>query len=66
MRKYSYEQISEMIQPIMDMMKKEYPNNAELVITPDFATIICKHNDMIFQSKEMKNLFAKKHNEEEK
>ena len=30
MRKYSHEEISKMIQPLMDMMKEDYPNNAEL------------------------------------
>lgn len=51
MRKYSHGRIQELIQPLMDMMKEDYPNNAELIITPDFAMINYKHSDMIFQSK---------------
>ena len=51
MRKYSYEQINQMIQPLMDMMKADYPNNSELTITPDFAMITYSHNDMMFQRK---------------
>jgi hypothetical protein len=52
MRKYSHEQINELIQPLMDMMKEDYPNNAELIITPDFAMINYRLNDMVFESKE--------------
>lgn len=48
MRKYSHEEISKMIQPLMDMMKEDYPNNAELIITPDFAMINYRLNDMTF------------------
>ncbi len=51
MRKYSHEEINKMIQPLMDMMKEDYPNNAELIITPDFAIINYKLNDMIFARK---------------
>ena len=49
MRKYSHEEINKMIQPLMDMMKEDYPNNAELIITPDFAMINYRLNDMTFQ-----------------
>lgn len=52
MRKYSHNRIQELTQPLMDMMKEDYPNNAELIITPDFAMINYKHSDMVFQSKE--------------
>ncbi len=54
MRKYSHEQINELIQPLMDMMKEDYPNNAELIITPDFAMINYRLNDMTFE-REKKN-----------
>ena len=48
MRKYSHKQINKLIQPLMDMMKEDYPNNAELIITPDFAMINYRLNDMTF------------------
>lgn len=54
MRKYSHEEINKLIQPLMDMMKEDYPNNAELIITPDFAMINYRLNDMTFEG-ERKN-----------
>ena len=48
MRKYSHEEINKLVQPLMDMMKEDYPNNAELIITPDFAMISYRLNDMTF------------------
>ncbi len=54
MRKHSQEEINKLIQPLMDMMKEEYPNNAELIITPDFAMINYRLNDMTFE-RENKN-----------
>lgn len=54
MRKYSHEQINKLVQPLMDMMKEDYPNNAELIITPDFAMINYRLNDMTF-AREDKN-----------
>lgn len=54
MRKYSHEEINKMIQPLMDMMKEDYPNNAELIITPDFAVINYRLDDMVFE-RERKN-----------
>ena len=48
MRKYSHKQINKLIQPLMDVMKEDYPNNAELIITPDFAMINYRVNDMTF------------------
>ena len=59
MRKYSHEEISKMIQPLMDMMKEDYPNNAELIITPDFAMINYRLNDMVFESKETEQAIKK-------
>ena len=52
MRKYSHEQINKLVQPLMDMMKEDYPNNAELIITPDFAMINYRLNDMTFASED--------------
>lgn len=49
-----YEKINKLIQPLMDIMKEEYPNNAELIITPDFAMINYRLNDMTFQTRRYK------------
>ena len=59
MRKYSREEINKMIQPLMDMMREDYPNNAELIITPDFAMINYRLNDMVFESKETEQAIKK-------
>ena len=59
MRKYSREKIQSLIQPLMDMMKEDYPNNAELIITPDFAMINYRLNDMVFESKETEQAIKK-------
>ena len=40
MRKYCYEQIDKMVQPLMDFMREEYPNNCKMVITADFSHIV--------------------------
>ena len=59
MRKYSHEEINKMLQPLMDMMKEDYPNNAELIITPDFSMINYRLNDMVFESKEAEQAIKK-------
>ena len=43
-----------MLQPLMTMMQEEFPNNCKLIIEPYFSTIVYEHNEMIFQSDEMK------------
>ncbi len=56
MRTYNYETISDMIQPLMEMMRNQHPVNAELVITPEYAEIRYIHTDLNFLSKpEAKN-----------
>lgn len=59
MRKYSHGRIQELIQPLMDMMKEDYPNSAELIITPEFAMINYRLNDMVFESKETEQAIKK-------
>lgn len=46
MKSYNYQRISDLITPLMDMMREEYPKNAELVITSDFAKIQYTLTDM--------------------
>ena len=54
MKTYNYEQISKLIQPLMDLMKEEYPNNAELVINSEFAKIKYTLTDMSFMRKDVR------------
>jgi hypothetical protein len=49
MRVYDYEKINALIQPLMEMMRIEFPNDCKLVIGTDFAEIIWEHTDMMFQ-----------------
>lgn len=51
MKSYNYQRISDLIAPLMDMMREEYPSNAELVITSDFAKIQYTLTDMNFMRK---------------
>lgn len=53
MRTNSYEQINELIKPLMDVMRDDYPNNAELVISADYATIRYTLNDMSFMRRDI-------------
>lgn len=54
MTKYNKDKIDKMLQPIMTMMQEEFPNNCKLIIEPYFARIVYEHDEMIFQSDEMK------------
>ena len=54
MRKYNRDTIDKMLQPHMTMMQEEFPNNCKLIIEPYFARIVYEHDEMIFQSDEMK------------
>ena len=54
MKKYNRDTIDKMLQPIMTMMQEEFPNNCKLIIEPYFSTIVYEHDEMIFQSDEMK------------
>ena len=57
MNKYNRSQIDELLQPLMTMMQEEFPNNCKLIVEPYFARIVYEHDDMIFQSDEMKKPF---------
>ncbi len=48
MKKYSYEQINEYVQWLMNMMDTEYPNNYELVIDRECAKIRSNQPELIF------------------
>ena len=48
MKQYSYDKIYKLLEPLMDMMKAEYPNDAVLIVQSDFANISYIHKDMCF------------------
>lgn len=54
MKFYNYEKIDEMIQPLIEMMQKEYPNDAQLIIDSSSATIQYVHKDIIFLESSLK------------
>lgn len=51
MKNYDYEKIQKLVDPIIEMMKEEYPNNTKMVITSFGAEIIYEHTEMIFLNK---------------
>ena len=54
MRKYCYEQVDKLVQPLMDFMREEYPNNCKMVITADFSQIVYENEFLIIPSNEHK------------
>ena len=54
MKKYDFNKIDKLLQPLMAMMQEEFPNNCKLIIEPYFARIVYEHDEMIFQSNETK------------
>ena len=52
MKNYDYEKIQKLVDPIIEMMKEEYPNNTKMVITSFGAEIIYEHNEMTFLNKD--------------
>lgn len=54
MKKYTYEKIDNMIKPLMEMMREEYPNGYRLVIEPEFAQIEHISSELTFM--QMKTL----------
>ena len=58
MTRHTREQVDKLVQPIMDMLRIEYPNNCKMVITPDLATILYELEEMLFPSEETKRPIA--------
>lgn len=54
MKNYNYEKINELIQPLMDMMREEFPNGFKLIIDGNFAEIKYEHTEMIFEHKDVR------------
>ena len=60
MRKHSYDQVDKLVQPLMDFMREEYPNNCKMIITADFTNIVCEHDVLIMPSNENKSPINRK------
>lgn len=58
MRKYNHEKIDKILQPVMDMMREEFPNDCKLIVGPDFSTIMFEHAYLTFPSEEMKKPYC--------
>ena len=56
MRKLCYEQVDKLVQPLMDFMREEYPNNCKMVITADFSNIVYENEFLIIPSNENKSV----------
>lgn len=54
MKKYDFEKIDKLVQPLMEMMSEEFPNNCELHINSRSAEIVYIHQDMIFLKDEFR------------
>ena len=63
MRKHCYEQVDKLVQPIMDFMREEYPNDCKMVISADFAHIEHKTEFLIMPSNEYKSQRKQKQNQ---
>lgn len=48
MKFYNYKKIDEMVQPLIKMMQKEYPNDAQLTIDSNSAKIQYVHEELMF------------------
>lgn len=51
MKKYTYEEIQEMLKPIFEFMSTEYPNDYCLIIKRDSAELYHNSSKMIFLDK---------------
>lgn len=54
MRKHCYEDFDKLIQPLMGLMRDEYPNGFKLIIGPDYANIICEQTELNFLHADLK------------
>ena len=54
MKKYDFQKIDELLQPIMEMMREEFPNDCKLIVGTNFSQIVFEHTYLTFQSDEMK------------
>lgn len=59
MKKYNYEKIDKLLQPVMAMMREEFPNDCKLIIDGNYSQIIFEHVYLSFQNDEMKKIIGK-------
>ena len=58
MRNYDYEKIDKLLQPLMEMMREEFPNDCKLIVEADFSQIVFEHTYLTFPSNDMKKPFC--------
>lgn len=59
MKKYDFQKIDKLLQPLMEMMREEFPNACKLIVQPDSAQIVFEHNYLTFLSNDIKIKRAK-------
>ena len=48
MERYNYEKINKLIQPVIELMKEEFPNDCEIIIDSTSAQIVFRHRYLTF------------------
>ena len=54
MKKYDFQTIDKLLQPLMEMMREEFPNDCKLIVGADFSQIVFEHIYLTFPSDDMK------------
>lgn len=54
MKKYDFQKIDKLLQPLMEMMREEFPNDCKLIVWPDFSQIVFEHTYLTFPSDDIK------------
>ena len=59
MKKYDFQKIDKLLQPLMEMMREEFPNDCKLIVGTNFSKIVFEHTYLTFPSDEMKKPLCK-------
>ena len=54
MKKYDFQKFDKLLQPLMEMMREEFPNDCKLIVGTNFSQIVFEHTYLTFPSDEMK------------
>lgn len=54
MKKYDFQKIDKLLQPVMEMMREEFPNDCKLIVGPDFSQIVFEHTYLTLPSDDFK------------
>ena len=54
MKKYDFQKIDKLLQPVMEMMREEFPNDCKLIVGAEFSQIVFEHTYLTFPSDEIK------------